>query len=165
MQQNSESDTLQKRSFHEVDPQDQERNSQEDHPEKKFINNDQVKVETSNTNNDESSLRICIQGISDFLKDYEIYKELNKKFDPPLKMVSIMKEPRKPFCFIQFETVQDIERINAVADLKIKNRTVRIKSCKASGKQMRSFKPINIIESKINERETANTGFATKSLT
>jgi len=77
-------------------------------------------------------------------------------------MVSILKEPRKCFAFVQFETMEDVDRIYKETDFIIKNRPVKVKEAKLSFKQLRQFKPVARIESKINERLTENTGFAEK---
>jgi hypothetical protein len=111
-----------------------------------------------------SNLRVCLQGISEFLKDFEIYKELNKKFDPPLKMVSIMKEPRKSFAFVRFESLDDVERLSACPDLVIKNRNVKIKEAKLTSKDLRREKPISVIVGKITERGNQNQTFAAQKL-
>lgn len=107
-----------------------------------------------------SNLRVCLQGISEYLKDFEIYKELNKKFEPPLKMVSIMKEPRKSFAFVRFESLDDVERLTACEGLQIKNRNVKIKEAKLTSKDLRREKPISVIVGKITERGNQNQTFA-----
>lgn len=113
------------------------------------LNESDKKLEKQTSDDD---LRVCVQGINEFMKDFEIYKELNKIFaDAPLEIAAVQKEPKRTFAFIRFKTLADTERFKSFPDLKIKNRLVKVRPGHLSAKQIKKEKEASRLENKINE--------------
>ncbi len=94
----------------------------------------------------EDDLRICIQGVREFTKDFEIVKDLDKIFaSEDLGVVAILKEPNRSFFFLKFCDKAARDKFFSKGKFSLRNRDLKMKFAsvsKAALKKERSLKDI-----------------------
>lgn len=98
-------------------------------------------------------LRICLQGVREFMKDFEIVKDLDKLFSAEdLGIVSIIKEPKRSFFFLRFKDLESKNKFFSKGSISLRNRTLKMKTASVSKGSIKKERTMEDIRKFINKR-------------
>ena len=109
-------------------------------------------AEKQNTGQDDD-LRICFQGVREFMKVFEIVKDLDKLFpNDELGIVAILKEPKRSFFFLRFKDVESKNKFFTKGIISIRNRVIKMKNASLSKGSAKKERLLVDIRKFINKR-------------
>lgn len=101
-----------------------------------------------------SDLRICLLGVREFTKDYEIIKDLDKIFpDEDLGVAAIIKEPKKSFFFLKFVDLEHKDKFAAKGSFMLRNREVKMREAHVARGALKKERTIEHIRKFIENRQ------------
>ena len=109
--------------------------------------------EKSSQEDDSADLRLCVQGVREFTKDYEIIKDLEKMFNgEDLGIVSIIKEPKRSYFFLKFSDKVLKEKFIAKGSINLRNRQLKFKDAKVSRGSLRKERKIQDLKDFVSHK-------------
>lgn len=98
-------------------------------------------------------LWICVQGIREFTKDFEIVRDLEKLFESePTGIVSIIKELKRPFFFLEFSDEVQKNKFAAKGSITIRNRELRIRNANVSKNALKKRRTLADLKGFVQKR-------------
>lgn len=104
-------------------------------------------------NSADEDLRICFQGVREFMKDFEIIKDLDKLFpSEDLGIAAILKEPKRSFFFLRFKDQESKKKFFSKGTITIRNRAIKMKNASISRASAKKERTLDDIRKFINKR-------------
>lgn len=107
----------------------------------------------NSTSGQEDDLRICIQGVREFTKDFEIVKDLDKMFgDQDLGIEAIIKEPNRSFFFLKFRDQLSKDKFFSKGGFSLRNRELKVKNAQVSRSSLKKERTLKDIRQFVEKR-------------
>jgi len=104
----------------------------------------------------DQELYLCLQGVREFSKDFEILKDLEKIFpSDDLGLQSIIKEPGRSFFFLRFKDTTAKAKFKAKGTITLRNRQLKLKDAAVSFKSLKREKAIDDLKKFSQKRAEA----------
>ena len=109
------------------------------------------KRQENNVEGNQNERTVCIQNLLKFLNQKQTEKEISKVTS---EVEAVYKPQSKPYCFVTFKTTEARDAfIELAPSIRIKNKTIKVKSSKSNQDVFTRQKQQSMKEAKMNEKK------------